>query len=200
MLNSKIARAASMAALMSMPYFSAGAPITISGTPPVTATVGKEYSFTPVVSDTSGNSVEFNYVNRPAWAPFYRGSGAIIGVPDEPGTYANIQIEAWDGKNFAVTAPFTITVLPADAASAALSWAKPSLNTDGSPLTNLAGYVVRYGTNAAALDELVQVTSPDVTNLDIDGLTPGDWYFEVAAVSTAEIQSRFSAVIGEAIR
>jgi hypothetical protein len=206
MFDSRIARAATMATLMSMACLSAEAQITIAGTPPATATVGREYSFTPVVRDANGNAVEFNYVGRPPWSPFDRHTGSIIGTPTSPGTYPNIQIQAWDGQHFAVTAPFTITVLPAgaappaeNAASATVSWAKPSLNTDGSPLTNLAGYVVRYGTTATALDTQVQVTSPNVTSLEINHLAPGNWYFEVAAVTAAEIQGRFSPVITDAV-
>ena len=81
--------------------------------------------------------------------------------------------------------------------SAALSWSKPTQNADGTPLTNLAGYIVRYGTNVEALTEQIPVLSPNTTHLDIDNLPPGNWYFEVAAVNTADTESAFSSAASE---
>jgi hypothetical protein len=63
----------------------------------------------------------------------------------------------------------------------------------------LAGYVVRYGTNVEALTEQIPVLSPNTTHLDIDNLPPGNWYFEVAAVNTADTESEFSVPVSEAI-
>ena len=193
-------KAASTTLLLSMIHFSATAQMTITGTPPATATVGKEYYFVPVVENANQKELQFNYVNRPAWSDGYRGSGAIIGTPTAPGIYPDIQIQAWDGEHFAVTAPFAITVLGAGttAPSATLSWIKPTQNADGTPLTNLAGYIVRYGTNVGALTEQVSVSSPNTTQLEIDDLSPGNWYFEVAAVNTTDTESAFSSAVSEA--
>jgi hypothetical protein len=192
--------------LLSMIYFSAVAQMTISGTPPATATVGEEYYFVPVVENADRKELQFNYVDRPPWSNDYRGSGAIIGTPTTPGVYPNIQIQAWDGEHFAVTAPFTITVLaagttapPPSAAAATLSWSKPTQNADGTPLTNLAGYIVRYGTHLEALTEQIPVSSPNTTQLEIDHLSPGNWYFEVAAVNSADTESEFSSAASDAI-
>ena len=113
MLNTNLARMASLTVLLSMPCLSAMAQMTISGTPPATATVGKEYYFVPVVQNGNQKTLQFNYVSRPAWSGDYMGSGAIIGTPTAPGVYSNIQIQAWDGEHFAETAPFTITVVAA---------------------------------------------------------------------------------------
>ena len=199
-------RAVSTALLLSMMYVSALAQMTISGTPPATATVGEEYYFVPVVENADWKELQFNYVDRPPWSNGYRGSGAIIGTPTAPGVYPNIQIQAWDGEHFAVTAPFTITVLAAgttapspSTAAATLSWSKPTQNADGTPLTNLAGYVVRYGTNVEALTEQIPVSSPNTTQLEIDNLSRGHWYFEVAAVNTADTESEFSSAVGDEI-
>ena len=111
MSYTKLARFASLTVLLSMTCFSAMAQMTISGTPPATATVGKEYYFVPVVHNANQAQLQFNYVSRPSWSSDYRGSGAIIGTPTAPGVYSNIQIQAWDGEHFAETAPFTITVV-----------------------------------------------------------------------------------------
>jgi hypothetical protein len=209
-VNSKVAnsivRAASATLLLSMMYFSAHAQMTISGTPPATATVGEEYSFVPIVENANEELLQFAYLGRPSWSNDYRKSGAIVGTPTAPGIYPNIQIQAWDGEHFAVTAPFTITVLaagttapPPGAAGTTVSWSKPTQNVDGTPLTNLAGYVVRYGSSPGALTEQIPVSSPNSTSLEIDNLSPGNWYFEVATVNTANMESQFSSVVSEAI-
>ena len=295
MLNTKLARFASLTVLLSMTCFSAMAQMTITGTPPATATVGKEYYFVPVVQNANQKTLQFNYVSRPAWSADYMGSGAIIGTPTAPGVYSNIQIQAWDGEHFAETAPFTITVVGAGSTSlkisgtpaatatvgkfysftptvvapagssltysvsnkpswtqfssatgslagtpgagnvatdsdivmtvsdgaksaslaafniavqsassgatgeATLSWSKPTDNTNGTPLTNLAGYVVRYGTNPAALSSQISVGSANTTDVEINNLSPGNWYFEVASVNTANMESEFSSAVSKTI-
>src|SRR5271155_4341141 len=99
------ARAASATVLMSMIYFSAAAQMTISGTPPATATVGEEYHFVPEVKNADESQLQFSYLDKPAWSKHYRSSGAIIGTPTHAGVYPDIQIQAWDGEHFAETAP-----------------------------------------------------------------------------------------------
>src|SRR5690348_9234476 len=49
------------------------------------------------------------------------------------------------------TAPVTAT--------AALSWVAPTQNSDGSQLTNLAGYNIYYGTDPSALTQTIQVAN-----------------------------------------
>ena len=42
--------------------------------------------------------------------------------------------------------------------SATLSWTAPQQNTDGSPLTDLAGFEIRYGQNESALDSNITIS------------------------------------------
>ncbi len=268
--------------------------IRITGTPPG-ATVGKSYSWAATVTGGNRATMEFSYVNVPSWSGKYRGSGAIIGTPTQAGVYSNIQIQAWDGVNFGVSAPFSITVTggtapppstaslkisgtpeetiqvgqsyyfaptvvaPAGAAltysiankpswatlkassgalsgtpttagetknivltvsdgaqsaslpafsitadpatasssgSATLSWAVPADNTNGTPLTNLAGYVVRYGTNSANLNSHLSVSTNEV---QIENLSAGVWYFQVATVNSLNVESEFSQAVSKQI-
>jgi hypothetical protein len=301
MPSSKYAIASLSTALLSMGFSSANAAdMAISGTPPATAKVGQQYNFQPSVGNANRSQLEFSYVNLPAWMGDYRKCGCLIGTPSEPGVYANIQIQAWDGEHFAQTPPFNITVqgtgaeaappqplkisgspspsavvgdyysfaptvvapngaaltyaiankpswtqfstatgnlsgVPAAssvgtdagisisvsdgaisatmpqfniavaaaaasvAGSATLTWAKPTLNTDGSPLINLAGYVVRYGTSTGALNNQISIGSPNSTDVEISNLSAGNWYFEVAAINTANVESQFSALASKAI-
>jgi hypothetical protein len=105
--------------------------MTLSGTPPTTATVGKSYEFVPAASNAITSSLEFSYVNRPSWSGSYRSSGAIMGTPTAPGVYGDIVIQAWDGVHWATLPPFTITVKAAAGSST-------KLEISGSPATSAA--------------------------------------------------------------
>ncbi len=177
----------------------------ISGTPATTATVGEYYSFTPTVVASAGASLTYKIVNKPTWATYNATSGTLSGTPtaSSVGLDRNIEIIVQSGTTQADLPKFEITVDPATAdgpaGTASLSWAKPVKNTDGSTLTNLAGYVILYGTNAAALNSRISVNSPS-TAMEIDSLSPGKWYFQVAAVNTAGVQSQFTPIVSTTVQ
>ena len=177
----------------------AASEIEFVGTPPDFAVVGERYEYVPEVINAIVPDLRFAYINRPSWSESYRDSGAIIGTPSEPGVYPNIQIQAWDGVHCGMSAPFTITVASA-AGSADLRWVKPTLNTDGSPLTDLGGYLIRYGTSAANLDMHFSVNSADVTAAEIHNLSRGNWYFEIAALTAADVRGPYSTIVKSAIQ
>ncbi len=102
-----------------------------------------------------------------------------------------------NNRNVVVLA--TVASLPVTG-SAYISWSAPTQNTNGSPLTNLAGYVINYGTSIAALVYQLTIASPSSTNAEIENLAPGTWYFRVAAFNTANVGSRFSPIVGETIQ
>ena len=70
-----------------------------------------------------------------------------------------------------------------------LTWSAPTQNEDGSPLTNLAGYKVRYGQSAGGLTQTVDVASPGTTTARIEGLAAGTWYFTVASYTNTGVES-----------
>jgi len=111
----------------------------ISGTPPVSVTVGQSYSFKPTASDANGDTLTFSIQNKPAWATFSSASGQLSGTPQaaDVGSYANIVISVSDGKDSAQLAAFSITVEQVAIGSATLSWTAPTQNVDGTPLTDL---------------------------------------------------------------
>ncbi len=76
--------------------------------------------------------------------------------------------------------------------SALLTWDAPTENTDGSPLTNLAGYTVHYGTRADALTTRISVPGAGSTSQVIEQLTPGTYYFAVTAYDIAGVESPLS--------
>lgn len=83
--------------------------------------------------------------------------------------------------------------------TAALSWTAPTQNTDGTPLTNLAGFRVQYGTSQTALDQSVSVTNAATTARTITALPAGTWYFGVRAVTTQGVESNLSAIVSKTI-
>jgi hypothetical protein len=84
---------------------------TISGTPATTVAAGGSYSFTPSVTDPSGNALTFSILNTPSWASFDAQTGELSGTaPSTARTYANIVISVSDGTNSASLAPFSIDV------------------------------------------------------------------------------------------
>jgi hypothetical protein len=80
-----------------------------------------------------------------------------------------------------ITLPHTVR-----AAETTLSWTPPITNTNGTPLTNLAGYRIYYG--QGTLGQTIQVMNPAATSFVVNGLTPGTWSFEVTAY-TAQAES-----------
>ena len=73
--------------------------------------------------------------------------------------------------------------------SADLSWSAPTQNEDGTALTNLAGYKIRYGTSPGALNQVVTISNPSTTSATIDGLTGGTWYFSVSSYTNTGVES-----------
>ena len=86
---------------------------TISGTPSATVAEDSEYSFTPVGEDVDvGDSLEYSIINKPAWADFSEGTGALSGTPDndDVGSTTVIVISVTDGMETASLPSFDITV------------------------------------------------------------------------------------------
>jgi hypothetical protein len=80
-----------------------------------------------------------------------------------------------------------------------VNWAKPTKNTDGTNLTDLAGYKVVYGTSSSALTSSKAVTDPNATAATISALQTGTWYFAVRAVNSKQVESSNSNVAQKAI-
>lgn len=76
--------------------------------------------------------------------------------------------------------------------SASLSWSPTTANIDGTPIgSDLAGYKVYYGTSSGNYLDYVTLGS-DTTNVVINQLPSGTYYFTVTAFDTAGNESAFS--------
>jgi hypothetical protein len=78
--------------------------------------------------------------------------------------------------------------------SANLSWTAPTENTNGTPLTDLAGYHIYYGTSAGAWTSTITVLDAAETSYVVSGLAPGTYYFAVVAFNSAGSDSPESNV------
>ncbi|MBS0422721.1 MAG: fibronectin type III domain-containing protein [Proteobacteria bacterium] len=72
---------------------------------------------------------------------------------------------------------------------ATLDWMPPTSNSDGSALTNLAGYTVYYGTSPNDLSQSVKVSNPGLATYSVTGLASGTWYFAVTSYSADGVES-----------
>lgn len=81
---------------------------------------------------------------------------------------------------------------------ALLTWTPPTRNTDDTPLTNLAGYRINWGTSAATRTSVVQVAA-NITSYTISDLTAGTWYFGVKAFTTQGAESASSNIVSRTL-
>ena len=88
-------------------------------------------------------------------------------------------------------------MVPRAALSITVSWIPPDTNTDGSVLTNLAGYHIHYGTSSSSLDALIDVPTSGLTDYVVENLDPNTtYYFAVSSYNSAGVESSYSAVLG----
>jgi len=169
--------------------------LTIAGVPAIAVVVGHAYSFKPAATGAAGSPLTFSVQNKPSWMSFAGTTGLLSGTPTAAGRYANITMSVSDGKATASLAPFTVTVSPAVLSAVTLHWVAPTENVDGSPLVNLAGYRVQYGTDSAHMNEQLEIPGTDLTSVSIEGLAAGTYYFAVKAYNTDTLESELSEVI-----
>ncbi|HWK72868.1 MAG TPA: putative Ig domain-containing protein [Povalibacter sp.] len=175
----------------------------ISGSPATSVKAGSAYAFTPTASDANGDKLTFSISNKPAWAAFSTANGKLSGTPSssQVGTYSNIVIKVSDGKTSASLAAFSVKVTSTTTTGAAtVSWTPPTRNTDGSTLTNLAGYRIYYGTSASALNKTVELKNPGLSSYMIENLSSGTYYFGVKAFNASGAESTLSNVASKTVQ
>jgi len=114
----------------------------------------------------------------------------------------------WSGTKFAsgsetlptitANASYTLTCYWGGGA-ADVTWTKPTKNTDGSTLTDLAGYKVHFGNSTSALTQTKTINDPAATSTTISALGSGTWYFSVRAVNSQQAESPDSNVAQKTI-
>ena len=174
----------------------------ISGTPSASVAPSAAYNFQPTASDADGDALTFSIQNAPSWANFNTSTGKLSGTPTvaNVATYSGIAIKVSDGKTTASLPVFSIAVVQTANGTATLSWVAPTENSDGSALTNLAGYRVYYGTSASALNTMAELSNPSLTTYMVTGLTAGTYYFALKAYTSANVESDLSNIASKLIQ
>ena len=173
---------------------------TISGAPPTSIKIGDPYSFQPAASDPDGDNLTFSIEAKPAWATFDAATGALSGTPEagDEGSYGGISIAVSDGSA-SDSLDFDVTVTQFALGSVTLSWTPPTLNTDGSALTDLAAYEIYYGVTQGNYTEQIHVDNPGLTTYVVDNLSPGTYYFVATSLNSSGVESTFSGVSVHAV-
>ena len=128
-------------------------------------------------------------------------TNAVFGDPS-PGTGKRCEVRSASGGS----APPPSSSPPVSAppapvvGSATLSWMPPTQKSDGSPLVNLAGYIVKYGTAAGSLGTRVTLANPSLSRYVVSNLAAGTWYFAVASYTADGLESDVSQVVSKTIR
>jgi len=210
------------ATLLGSNLSSAQGMVLISGQPATTAAVGEPYHFQPAAFGSGGLGFSlggavgggaryFTITNLPSWASFSPITGELNGTPgaSDVGTYSNIVIAVTNGVSQASLPSFSITVSASGSGTAGpvipsqpgsqpgsitLSWMPPSENTDGSRLTDLAGYKIYSGIAQANLAPRVTLKNPGLTRYVVESLAPGEQYFAITAINSKGIESDLSDV------
>ena len=153
----------------------------------------------PVASDPDGDSLTFSIENKPDWASFETSDGEISGTPTlgDVGSYSNIRLSVSDGQLTAAMPVFTIEVTQVATASTTLTWTAPTLNEDGTTLTDLDGFIIYYGTSSRTYTNEIRIENESVNMLVVENLSPGTYFFAAKAFNLSGVESGFS---GELVR
>ena len=170
--------------------------LAISGSPATRVVAGSLYEFLPSTTGATGGALRFSVQNAPSWAAFNAATGELSGVPTTAsvGSSGSIIISVSDGKTSVKLAPFSVSVVPLSSSTVTVSWTPPSTGSDNVPAPDVAGYVIAYGPSASGMTQVVQVSDPTVNSYVIGKLSAGQWFFSVAAYTSAGVSGIASAV------
>jgi len=167
----------------------------ISGAPPASVIYGSQYSFTPSSSDPDGDTLSFSASNCPTWLNFSSQTGSLSGAPSlgDVGIHQNIEISVSDGELTSTLPAFEIEVIQNADGTITISITAPTENTDGTTLTDLAGYRVYVGESEGVYSREQQIDTAGISTYVIENLLPGGMYFIAAtAVNTQGVESALS--------
>lgn len=161
----------------------------ILGAPSTALVIGNPWSFTPSASDADGDVLTFAIQGKPEWASFDPKTGHLAGTPPAAGSHGPITVSVSDGRATVSLKPFTLQIDEPTVGSATVSWQPPTTRTDGTALSELAGYRVYYGKDENDLTHVVEITNAGQTSQHIENLDAGKWYFAVTALCSKGLES-----------
>ena len=96
------------------------------------------------------------------------------------------------GGGGGVVVPTPIPTPTPTTGTALLSWSTPTLNDDGSALTDLAGFNVKYGTSSNHYTNTINVPNAAATAYTVTNLPAGATYYFVVTAYTSTVESTTS--------
>ena len=110
-----------------------------------------------------------------------------------PPTVADTAPATTTGGSSTTTTPPTST--PASSSGVTFGWQAPTENSNGTPITNLAGYKIHYGTASQQYTQVVEVSNPSLSRYVMDSLPSGTYYFAITAYNAQGIESALSGEV-----
>jgi hypothetical protein len=89
---------------------------------------------------------------------------------------------------------------PSPTGSAILSWSPPTQNTNGTTLTNLTGYRIRWGTTQGTYPNSVLINNASARTYTVSNLAAGRWYFVITAVNSSGTESPYSNAVSKLVQ
>jgi hypothetical protein len=108
--------------------------------------------------------------------------------------------ETWDGGGGSIKLQAAAVQGAPVIGSAILTWTPPFTYTDGTSMTDLAGYKVYWGTTQGVYSNSYQISGGGVSSYTVGGLGVGRWYFMVTALAATGIESPPSPVLSKLIQ
>jgi hypothetical protein len=167
--------------------------LSLSGAPNRQVVANQAYWFRPIARGGSGTVLRFGISNQPHWSTFNTATGEITGTPAsaDVGVYRGVTVTVTAGTQMRALA-FDIEVVQVGTNSVMVSWLAPTENEDGTPLTNLAGYRIRYGLQSGNYSSVVTINNPGLATYVLNGLAAGTYYIVLSAVNANGSESTYS--------
>jgi hypothetical protein len=167
--------------------------LSISGAPNRQVVANQAYWFRPTTNNPNGGVLQFGIANQPGWSTFNAKTGEITGTPSsaDVGLYRGVTVTVTGGTQMRALA-FDVEVVQVGTSSVTLTWTPPTENEDGTPLTNLAGYRLRYGVQSGNYTSVVNLANPGLATYVLGGLANGTYYVVISAYSQSGVESSYS--------
>lgn len=120
-------------------------------------------------------------------------SGAWSGDRGRSGSFATGPLSASATYTLSCTGPSgnALASVTVEVLDKVLRWQPPTQNVDGTPLTDLAGYNVYWGTESRSYGAPHTIGDPSITEWEVD-LPPGRYYFALTAFDREGSESGYS--------
>jgi hypothetical protein len=73
--------------------------------------------------------------------------------------------------------------------SVEVAWQPPTANSDGTPLSDLAGYNLYYGSSSHHYTHSIPIPNAGITTYLVEDLPAGTYYFTIAAYNASGVES-----------